>query len=190
MLIIRNLLHGPKRFTDLEKGLPGIGGNLLTQRLRHLGSAGLVERVTLAPPAASVVYQLTADGRGLHQPLIELTRWGLGRQPPIDNATTIDATWIMLGLEARFEPEGSADLGGVYELRIDDAAHRLEVRDETLTIRAGHADDPLATVATSASTIAALNEGRDTLHDAVAAQRLVVSGDVERAVRLARAFGL
>ena len=76
LLIVRELLHGPKRYTDLTHGLPGIGTNILAARLRDLEESGVVRKRTLPPPAASTVYELTDYGRALEGPLLALGRWG------------------------------------------------------------------------------------------------------------------
>ena len=76
LLIIRELLVGPKRYSDLRAGLPGIASNLLSERLRELQSEGIVRRRELPPPAASVVYELTDLGARLESAVVELVRWG------------------------------------------------------------------------------------------------------------------
>src|SRR2546421_2548446 len=76
LLIVRNLLVGPKRYKDLLDGLPGIGTNLLAARLRELEAADIIERRVLPPPAGSAVYQLTVTGEALQPVLIAIGRWG------------------------------------------------------------------------------------------------------------------
>lgn len=76
LLIVRDLLLGPKRFSDLRAGLPGIGTNILTDRLKALEQAGVIARRVLPPPAASSVYELTSYGRELDGPLQALAQWG------------------------------------------------------------------------------------------------------------------
>src|SRR5574338_1433207 len=76
LLIIRELFAGPRRFTDLMGGLPGISTNLLTDRLRDLEQRGLIIKRTLPPPAASTVYELTRLGRGLENTLLAMGKWG------------------------------------------------------------------------------------------------------------------
>src|SRR5918995_3325809 len=76
LLLVRELLLGPRRYKDLLAGLPGIGTNLLAERLRHLEEFGLVRRRSLPPPAGSRVYELTELGRGLESVVMELGRWG------------------------------------------------------------------------------------------------------------------
>ena len=75
LLVVRDLLLGPKRFTDLLAGLPGASSDVLTQRLRDLADAGVVRRRRLAPPAGSWVYELTPWGAGLEGIVVELARW-------------------------------------------------------------------------------------------------------------------
>src|SRR5450631_891320 len=77
LLIVRELLTGPQRYSDLRDGLPGMWSNLLAQRLRDLDAAGLVQRRELPPPAARLVYELTERGRALAPVVYELARWGL-----------------------------------------------------------------------------------------------------------------
>src|SRR5919108_1109967 len=76
LLLIRDLLLGPKRYKDLLEGLPGIGTNLLAHRLREMEEYGLVERATLPPPSGVAVYQLTPTGEGLAPALSAIGRWG------------------------------------------------------------------------------------------------------------------
>src|SRR3978361_1634501 len=76
LLVVRELLLGPKRFSQLRRGLHGVSPNVLSQRLRELDEAGIVRRDTLPPPASVAVYELTERGAALEPILIELGRWG------------------------------------------------------------------------------------------------------------------
>ena len=87
LLVVRELLLGPKRFTDLRDGLPGIGPNVLTQRLKELEEIGVLRRRVLPPPAASTVYELTEWGQELEEVLVRLGRWG-ARSPSMENSTS------------------------------------------------------------------------------------------------------
>jgi DNA-binding HxlR family transcriptional regulator len=135
LLVIRELMHGPKRYTDLVDCLPGIGTNILAGRLRDLEGHGVVTRRTLPPPAASKVYELTDYGRELKPAMRELALWGarsLG--PPIDKdelfegwlANAMDIVMAPLAPPGRFEfragPEIAALVDGeVVAGPIDDA---------------------------------------------------------------------
>jgi DNA-binding HxlR family transcriptional regulator len=95
LLIVRELLHGQRRYTDLAEALPGIGTNILAARLRELEAAGVVAKRRLLPPTPATVYELTEKGRGLHPVLHELARWGarsLG--PPTEEATATNPGWL------------------------------------------------------------------------------------------------
>ena len=103
LLVVRELFYGPKRYTDLAAHLPGIGTNVLADRLKELESAGLVEKRKLPPPAASTVYELTATGRELRPVLHELARFGarLLGPPPAD---ALDEGWLLGALDIALSP--------------------------------------------------------------------------------------
>ncbi len=103
LLVVRELFYGPKRYTDLVDGLPGIGTNILATRLKELESNGLVEKRKLPPPAASTVYELTDSGRLLRPVLHEMARFGarlIGPPPP----EALDAGWLVHALDLGLAP--------------------------------------------------------------------------------------
>ena len=103
LLVVRELLHGPKRYTDLAAQLPGIGSNILAARLKELEANGLVEKRKLPPPAASTVYELTAAGRELRPVLHELARFGarlIGPPPP----DALEPGWLVGALDLALSP--------------------------------------------------------------------------------------
>lgn len=100
LLIARELLLSPKRFSDLRRGLDGISASVLAERLEELESEGLVRRSYLEPPAASWVYELTPDGAALRPAVLELIRWGARRLLPPRPDEQLDPAWIRLALEA------------------------------------------------------------------------------------------
>jgi DNA-binding HxlR family transcriptional regulator len=111
LLVVRELMLGQRRYTDLAEALPGIGSNILSSRLRDLESAGLVRKKKLPPPWAVTVYELTDDGRTLDPVLRALAQWGartLGAPDPGD-------CWSMYAVHVRFRPDLAVD--GVYEIR-------------------------------------------------------------------------
>ena len=124
LLVIRELMHGPKRYTDLVDCLPGIGTNILAGRLRDLEGHGVVTRRTLPPPAASKVYELTDYGRELKPAMRELALWGarsLG--PPIDNdelfegwlANAMDIVMAPLAPPGRFEFRAGPEIAALVD---------------------------------------------------------------------------
>src|SRR3990172_1406948 len=104
LLVIRELLLGPKRYTDLRQGLPGIAANLLARRLRTLEEDGLVRRRRLPPPAASTIYELTDRGRELEPALLILMRWGSHWMTRPAEGSVLRASWFALALKSLVEP--------------------------------------------------------------------------------------
>jgi DNA-binding HxlR family transcriptional regulator len=103
LLVVRELAHGPLRYTDLADRLPGIGTNILADRLKELDAAGIVAKRKLPPPAASTVYELTEHGAGLRPVLHELARWGarsLGPPPP----DALEPGWLVHALDLALSP--------------------------------------------------------------------------------------
>jgi DNA-binding HxlR family transcriptional regulator len=95
LLIVRELIHGPHRYTDLVEALPGIGTNILAARLRELEAGGVVAKRKLPPPTPATVYELTPSGRRLHRVLHELARWGAASiGPPPPGATAANPGWL------------------------------------------------------------------------------------------------
>src|SRR5205809_2716919 len=117
LLIVRDLILGPKRFTDLRGGLPAIGTNVLAARLKELERGGVVARRTLPPPAASTVYELTDYGRTLEGPVLALGRWGARSMGPRQDGQALRSEWFGVALKAFFRPEAAADLAAEIELR-------------------------------------------------------------------------
>lgn len=103
LLVVRELMSGPKRYTDLVAGLPRIGTNILAARLKELEAAGLVEKRKLPPPAASTVYELTPTGHDLRPVLHELARFGarLMGPPPVD---ALEEGWLLEALDLALSP--------------------------------------------------------------------------------------
>jgi DNA-binding HxlR family transcriptional regulator len=148
LLIVRELLLGPKRFTDLRAGLPHVGPDVLAQRLRELEHAGLVQRAKLPPPAAARVYELTERGRGLEPVVLALGRWGSQAPLPAQPGELgVDA--LVLALKTLFDPARADGLtGAAFELRLGEEVFALHVGDGQLGASRGPATDPVATIAT------------------------------------------
>ncbi|MGH3072279.1 MAG: winged helix-turn-helix transcriptional regulator [Gaiellaceae bacterium] len=116
LLVVRELMSGPKRYTDLAEHLPRIGTNILASRLKELEAAGLVEKKKLPPPAASTVYELTSMGRELRPVLHELARFGarLIGPPPVGS---LEEGWLLGALDLALSPISPA---GRIAFRIGD----------------------------------------------------------------------
>jgi DNA-binding HxlR family transcriptional regulator len=142
LLIVRELMQGPKRYTDLTAGLPGIGTNILAARLRDLEEGGVVAKRRLPPPAASQVYELTPYGRALKPAMRELALWGIRSLGPPSDDEELFPGWLEGAVDTVFAPAAPA---GRFEFRVDREIASL-VDGEA---RAGSIEDPDVLVETS-----------------------------------------
>jgi DNA-binding HxlR family transcriptional regulator len=187
LLIVRELLLGPKRFTDLRVGLPHIGPDVLSQRLRELELAGIVSRRTLAPPAAARVYELTARGRELEPVLLALGRWGSRAAfPATDQEIGVDA--FMLALKTLFAPAAADGLEAVYELRCGEQAFVARIAGGRFELTRGDATGPDATIAADPATLADILWHGARTGDAQREGRLEIAGDGAAADRFLALF--
>lgn len=138
MLIVRELMLGPLRFSDLDRAVGGAPTDVLTKRLRDLEESGIIGRARLDPPASTTAYELTALGRGLERPLLELGRWGLNFHDP---ATVAEMPPAMLpnALRVTLRPPPEAEL--TLGLRTGDQAYRLRVEGGWVQAQRGVAED-------------------------------------------------
>jgi DNA-binding HxlR family transcriptional regulator len=189
LLVVRELILGPKRFTDLRAGLPHVGPDVLAQRLRELEAAGLLRRRTLAPPAGSRVYELTDRGRALEPVLIELGRWGTFAPVPAgDPRLGVDST--MIALRTLFDAGLAGDLAATYEVRLGDQVFRAEVKDGEFSLSRGEAPDAHATISSDPMTLAGVLWEGYSRADAERAGDLAVEGDRRAAARFLKLFPL
>ena len=135
LLVVLELMHGPKRYTDLADQLPGIGTNILASRLRDLETHGIVAKRTLPPPAASRVYELTEYGRGLKPAIRELALWGARSLGPPSDRDELFPGWLANALDTVLAPLAPP---GRFEFRVGDEVASL-VDGEA---RPGPAEDP------------------------------------------------
>lgn len=190
LLVVRELIHGPKRFTDLRAGLPRVGPDMLAARLRELEEAGVVRRGALPPPAASKVYELTEWGTELAPVLVALGRWG-SRTPLPDEPPPLGIDAAVVALETTFDPEAAAWVDAVYELTLADQVFTLEVAAGRLGVTRGCAlagVAPVASIETDTGTLAAVLWHGHPLERAVAEGALRVQGDAEAAADFAGLF--
>jgi DNA-binding HxlR family transcriptional regulator len=156
LLIVRELLLGPLRFSDLVRAVGGAPTDVITKRLRDLERHGIVRRRQLDPPASGVAYELTELGRGLERPLLELGRWGLNFEPVADVAN-LAPTSLPNAVRVLLRPPADAMLtvglrsgGRSYRLRIENgwiAASRGEAADADVALAGDPADVLAALVA-------------------------------------------
>jgi DNA-binding HxlR family transcriptional regulator/putative sterol carrier protein len=187
LLVVRELILGPKRYTDLRRGLPNASPNVLSERLRELERAGVVRRYKLPPPAGSRVYELTDWGRELEQIVISLGRWAARSPTPPSDAPIVSADSIILALRARFDSGAAHGLRASYELRLGEDRFRIEVADDEIEAARGGAHQADATIDTDPGTLDAVLWGGQSLAGAQRSGRMTIEGDkaaMERFVRL------
>jgi DNA-binding HxlR family transcriptional regulator len=189
LLLVRELLTGPKRFKDLLAGLPGIGTNLLAARLKALAEHGIVRRATLPPPAGSEVYELTELGRSLEPVVLALSRWGsrLMQEEPREG-DDVRPAWAAMALRSLFEPEADGPRE-VYEFRIDGETFHLRVEGGAVEARQGVADAPEVVASGAAGDFLALTAGRLSPEEALGSGRIRVEGRREAVARCVRMLG-
>jgi DNA-binding HxlR family transcriptional regulator len=183
LLVVRELLLGPKRFTDLRAGLPHLSADVLSQRLRELEHAGIVGRSKLPPPAGSRVYELTEWGEELEPVVISLGRWG-SRAPFPDTDIPLGADALMIALKTVFDRSLAGGHDSLIEIVLGDNRFRASVTDHHLDIARGTAGHPDARIESDPATLAAvLWHGRPVDDGA-----LVIDGDRAAAERFLALF--
>jgi DNA-binding HxlR family transcriptional regulator len=175
LLVVRELLLGPKRFNDLLAGLSGASPNVISQRLRDLTEHGVVRRRDLGAPTRIHLYELTEWGRDLEPAVLHLGRWGSQAPNPTDASLGVDS--LVLGLKAAFDPTRATTGNVTVELHIDDHVFVVDLADGALSVHRGHADHPDATVTTDREGFTAAVQGRRTLDDLLRTGGLVIEGD-------------
>ena len=185
LLIVRELLLGPRRFTDLRAGLPRASPNVLSQRLDELETVGIVQRRTLPPPAASAVYELTPWGEELEPVILSLARWG-SRAPLSKGELSTSA--LMIALETTFDADAADGLRARLSLTMNSEPFCVEVARRKLSIERGPCTDPEATIVTDARSLRSVAFGIEPLRQVRRDGRLEITGDETLAQRFLGLF--
>ena len=188
LLIVRDLLNGPKRFKDLEDGLPGIPTNVLSTRLKELEIAGVVRRQLLPRPAKGVGYELTDYGRELEASLVALGLWGaksIGR--PAGDRISVDG--LALALRGAFRGDDAAGLTRTYGLQLDGLPLRISVDGGRVSIASAPGPSDVG-LATTPAVLVALLFGQLRVDEALAGGQLTLTGSKAEARRFFKIFRL
>jgi DNA-binding HxlR family transcriptional regulator len=189
LLVVRELLLGPKRFTDLRAGLPNLSPDVLSQRLRELEADGVVTRRRLPPPAGSKVYELTERGLELEPVILALGRWGTSVPfPPDGHELGPDST--ILALKTVFDPETARNGDLSVELRLSEQTFSVQVDSRGIEIARGSVEDPDAVLTTSTMTLVALLWQGLGLGEAVRSGAAEIEGDRRKLERFLGLFAL
>jgi DNA-binding HxlR family transcriptional regulator len=190
LLVVRELLLGPKRFSDLRTGLPHVGPDVLSQRLRELEDAGVLRRDVLPPPSRARVYALTERGQELEPVVLALGRWGSQAPfPPGRRELGVDS--LLLALKTLYDPSRADGLlGSTYELRLGQDRFRVRAGERSLEASRGAAEDPAATIAAEPGVLQAVLWHDRSVREALRAGELTIAGDRRAGERFLRLFPL
>jgi DNA-binding HxlR family transcriptional regulator len=184
LLVVRELLLGPQRFSDLRRALPAASSNLVTDRLRELAGQGVIRRRKLPAPASSWVYELTEWGAGLEPILLALGGWAM--RVPLPPAATLSATSVLLFLRGAARPDAQA-APATYRLELDDRVWTVRTEAGELHLQPGEPDRPDASLRTDPATLNALLDGSADLDAAASDGTVVTTGDRPALRRLIQA---
>lgn len=191
LLVIRELLIGPRRYKDLVEGLPGISTNLLSERLKSLEQQGVLCRRVLPPPAGCTVYELTSLGQSLETSMLELGRWGSRWIPTAlgDDALPSVAS-IAFAIKAFFRPELARGLNQTYELHLDDEVLQVRITKGKIQVRQGAALKPDAIFHTEMQTFLRLFAGKIKPDEAISRKLIQLEGDLGALSRFQSLYAL
>ena len=190
LLIIRELLLAPARFSEIADNLPGIGPNLLSDRLRSLSERGLIEAAPVPGDGRGKQYRLTELGEELREPLLQLARWGMGFLSEKDVGGISRGAWGFLAVQAMIHGQDVPDVIENYEFRVDDDVFHLRLAGgKALAVR-GPAEDPAIVVRTDATTFVKIGAEMLNPFDALVSGALRIDGDPGAAQRCTRLLGL
>jgi DNA-binding HxlR family transcriptional regulator len=189
LLVMRELMLGPKRFTDLRSDLPGISANVLTQRLEGLEAAGLLVRRRLPPPASAQVYELTPWGYEAEPIVQSLGKWA-ARSPAHDPTLPISATSIMLSFRTMFDAGGAGDFRARIGFRLGAESFLAKVEDGRFESARGEVEGADAVFTGTPTGLAAAVYGGQPFEALEEAGLLKVEGDLGAATRFTTLFPL
>jgi DNA-binding HxlR family transcriptional regulator len=191
LLIIRELLMGPARYSDILANLPGLGTNLLADRLKFLVAKGIVRQVDTRGTGSQLAYTLTPLGEKLRPLILELARWGMEFVGVLREEDTVRPHWGFLAVEAMLDQDHvAADLEETYEFQVDDQVFHIDVSGGGARAVKGAATDPVMRGKTDAATFVQIGAGRLTPLMAMVTGRLVLEGDMHAVVRCCELLGL
>lgn len=187
LLILRDLFVGPRRFTDLKRGLPRIPSNILSSRLKELEGSGVIQRTVLPRPDGSVVYELTDYGRDLEDIVLGLGRWGartLGEPGP-DDVVTEDL--LVIAMRSTFQPEQAKGVKVSFELHVGEVVVHARIDDGHLETAGGPLEGADLTITTGPA-LKALMARELTPAEALDNGSVVIDGDVALLALYAQLF--
>lgn len=178
LLIIRELLTGPRRYKDLLAGLPGISTNLLSERLKSLEQQKILLRRVLPPPAGSTVYELTPFGKGLEKAVIELGRWGACLLPPSPEGAALPSIGTAgLAIKAFFRPDRAHRVDAVYQIDFGCEVLQVKIKAGELQVEQGGTSKPDAVFHTNMESYMGVFSGQVQPQEAISLGLVQVEGE-------------
>lgn len=190
LLIVRELLMGPARYSDLLANLPGLGTNLLAERLKFLVAKGVIEQVDVRGTGAQLAYALTPVGEELRPVILGLARWGMEFVGELRAEDAVRPQWGFLAVEAMLDQGRASDAAESYEFQVDDQVFHVAVADGRARAVKGAATEPVMRAKTDAATFVQIGGGHLTPLMAMVTGRLVLEGDMDAVVRCCELLGL
>lgn len=178
LLIVRELLLGPKRFTDLRRGLPGVSPNVLAQRLNELEAALVVQRIRLPPPASAWAYQLTAWGQQLESVMLQLLQWGV-QSPSFPRPVGLGADAMILSLRTMFLSANATGFAATIEIQLEDDVFLARVAKSKITLGRGRSDQADARIRCGTDVLLSLAYGKADLDQVLQAETFSFEGNKE-----------
>ncbi|MCW2392485.1 DNA-binding HxlR family transcriptional regulator [Sphingobium sp. B1D7B] len=189
LLVVRELLLGPRRFSDLRAALPGLSANVLTQRLTELEERHIVERLRLPPPANVQVYGLTPWGKEAEPMVLAMAQWAY-RSPTHDRMLPLNGTAMMLSFKVNLDRAAAAEMVLQVGFRIDGTPYRASLDRGLYHVEAGEVSAPDLAYEGSARGLAKRFYGKMPVDQLAETGELSVSGDAALEARFAALFNL
>jgi DNA-binding HxlR family transcriptional regulator len=188
LLVVRELLIRPRRYAELLHALPGIGTNLLADRLRSLGEAGIVRAVDSDDPRSG--YELTEHGEALRPAVLAMARWGMETMTSDVHRGHVNPSWAQLGVQALIDDERASEVDEDYVFYVGGEGFTLSVRSGHAEVHSGAVRDPAMTIVTDPETLMAIGSRSLDPIAALVAERLTVTGEPLAMPRCLRLLGL
>jgi len=176
LLIVRDLLVGPRRFKELLEGLPGIGANLLSSRLHDLQQQRIIQKVSIRNSRV-LVYELTETGRELEPAILAMARWGMRHARAESEDSLFRPDLLVVAFRAAFQPQDMEGVDETYEFRIGDCVFFARVSHGKVETGLGTAPDPALVYITDTETFVQIVSGQSNEQEARESGRLNVVGD-------------
>lgn len=190
LLVVRELLIGPARFNEMVENLPGMGPNLLAERLRTLTERGVIEQLPVPGDGRGKLYRLTPLGEELRGPLLDMAKWGMQFLAETDTTGAVRAKWGFLAVQAMVDEDRIPDRDESYEFRVGDEIFTVEVRDGVVKCLPGVAIEPALIITSDPESFVRIGARMITPFKALATGNVRIEGEPDAIHRCIHMLGL